>query len=466
MSTPATQRPIEQSISSNSTQGDTPKVGNLPQLPIIHFDHDSTDSLSFQTRRQSFVSKSMPSLKKGLKNPIVDRFVNASEENPEEDEALKSPRQETPRRDVTSTSSRRRKSVLESTMMEGFDAEKMIAKKDHSIGGILDSHLEDFLKIVQIITEREQGLDSLSNDGFALQKLVSIAKGDVNGDTNRDTQDFIPENESMETESPRKPKSSRKRCNLRDLNQALLDAMETINAQEEPTDETEKLYIRQVQKIVNERETQILHWKKVKDQISQAQNQALNEERQKQADALQGFNFKIEGSLMPQVRVLLKLDNIEFHKYGLLSNPLEDKEEEEVPLDQKIRDQLNKIRNHAIVRTDSRTKKEWFIDQNSRMISVETPGVLETDAGQIQNPNGALEVPKHGRIRTNIHYPPDALKILDRMNTRINFLRNPRFTLDPIDIPKSHVLDVLDVNNSNNTMVNTGKLLSKTSHYD
>ena len=67
------------------------------------------------------------------------------------------------------------------------------------------------------------------------------------------------------------------------------------------------------------------------------------------------------------------------------------------------------------------------------MISIEKPGVLEVDAERIKAPKGALEPPKHGRIRRYICYSPDAQKILYRMNTRINYLKNPRFVLPPIE---------------------------------
>lgn len=62
-----------------------------------------------------------------------------------------------------------------------------------------------------------------------------------------------------------------------------------------------------------------------------------------------------------------------------------------------------------------------------KIIDVEKQGVLEMDAESFKGINGALEEQKYTSSQPVLSYSPEDLKIMQRMNTRKTYLKNPRF---------------------------------------
>jgi hypothetical protein len=294
-------------------------------------------------------------------------------------------------------------------MMEGSDTAKYISIPDHKLSSVLDSHLEDFVKVYRIISDRKQKIIP-KDDETIMKPLSNYLRGHHRQAKRRISKDSM---------------------NSKDLNEALAEVFENLNSQQsENSEETIDIHLEQLKKIMATRKDEMGHLDGLKKQLLDAKTRATTEEKQRAQDALQGFSTKFENMQLPPVKVLLNIDHIDLQKFGLLSNPLpyDEEEEEEVPLDQKFDALLSQIKNYQISRIDTGFKKVWFSDQTSKMIAVETPGVLEVDSENVKNSNGALEILRSSSAKSKILFTEEEQKILAKMNSRINYLKNPRFS--------------------------------------
>lgn len=370
---------------------------------------------------------------------------------------------------------RRRKSVLQSMLFsENLEAHRVISDKDHGLKSILDQQLSEMTRVFRLIKEKESGLGQEASSGAEsaspLRKLTM--------ELNKSTYAFQPPRVSQVAISKSstvldRPGSSRASFGARPISgQSPLWSLDQALKEAEAEDVNDASGIKkQLQKVLKDRNRVLDHWNLVKTQIQQAKSSAAEEEKLREQEALKGFSsLKFDSSMLPSIKVPLKLDNIDFEKFGLLSSPQNSnlEEEKEVPVDQKIKDLLNKIKQHDISRTDSRVKRVWFIDPKKKMIAMDQEGVLEAEADLVAAPHGALEIPKHGPVRKNVPYSPEAREILKRMNWRINYLKNPRFKLKPMEEQQATSVNLPQPSSAATTIrsygtIQTGKtfLLSK-----
>lgn len=301
----------------------------------------------------------------------------------------------------------RRKSILESTMLEQSSGEKIISVSDHSISSILSSHVNDFVKIIKTVTEVEESLTENMLEINPMQNFVAHAKK-IND----------PKHQKSTFKSNPAPTKGLKE----DLD-AAVDFIRVESAK--ATLGTQKPYYDKILKIVNDRQEKVESLKSLRNGIQSAQKKALETETKRNEDALKGFSLKFEKMMLPKVP--LQLDNVPFKAYNLVSDPPVNIGNEEIPLDQKIKNLMDKIKKVEIARTDSRVKRGWWMDPSMKIIDIEKHGVLEMDSESIRNKNGALEEQQHFALPSVLKYSPEELIIMQRMNTRKTYLKNPRF---------------------------------------
>jgi hypothetical protein len=306
-----------------------------------------------------------------------------------------------------SSRSSRRRSILESTMLEQSGMDKLISTSDHAISSILGGHIGDFVKIIKSVTEVEDSLTENVLEINPMQNFLAHAK-----------KIYDP-----------KFQRSASRCNsgsTKGLKEDLDAAVDFIQSESGRSASTmQKFYNDKIISIVDDRKTKLKSLQAVKNGINAAQKNALDAEVKRNEEALKGFSLKLENPMLPKVP--LKLDDIPFKACNLVTDPPGDIGIEEIPLDQKIKNLMDKIKKVDIKRTNSSIKKGWWIDAGMRIIDIEKHGVLEMDTDSINALNGALEAQKHLNVSPNLIHSGEELKILQRMNSRKTYLKNPRF---------------------------------------
>ena len=307
----------------------------------------------------------------------------------------------------------------------------LFAKSRHAIGDLLSQQLPSLTRGLRTIEDKEEKLGGPLDS--PLSKLISQWASAADYD---------------------RPMA------LSGIDKALQEALSESNISK-----YDSSHLQEVKKMVDQRQKTLNQWSQLRAQITKAQDLAAREEKQKAQQVIQ--NFKLNESnaqALTTVRALLKLDNEELLLHDLLQNPEpspEEKGEEQDPHQQKhnrIQALLKRIKKYNFSSVDSRVKKVWFVDPTRKMIELELPGVLETDASKTQSQQGSLEAYKHRQVSTQVHYDPEALKILERMNWRISYLKNPRFKLPPIEFE-----NLLSAENSAAAEAGEGKHISSTS---
>ena len=296
---------------------------------------------------------------------------------------------------VNSSRMSRRRSILESTMMEQSDKDKLISPSHHSMSSILGGHINDFVQIIKTVTEVEDGLTENVLEINPMQNFIAHAKK-IN-DQRPDYKSYLG--------------------STKGLKEDLDFAVDFIQSESgKSTSDMHKFYNDKIMKIVDDRKQKLQNIYLVKNGIIAARKNALDAELKRNEDALKGFSLKLENPIFPKVP--LQLDNIPFKACNLVTDPPVDIGTEDNP---KIL--MDKIKKIDISRTDSRIKKGWWVDASMKIIDIEKQGVLEMDADSV---NGAAEAQKHISV-SSLYFSAEELKILRRMNSRKTYLKNPRF---------------------------------------
>ena len=309
----------------------------------------------------------------------------------------------------TSRASRRR-SVLESTMLQESGSEKLIPVADHSMSSILNRNINEFLKIIKTVSEVEE---SITENVLEINPLRTFV---------------VHTRKILDARHQNQRPASKSNTNIIKAFKEDLDAaMSTITSDPGKFNSaSQKLYNDKIKKIVNDRLEKTEIFNELKKRMDLAQKNASEAEIKLKEDALKGFSLKMGTPIFP--KIALQLEDIPFKKFNLVSDPQANFGAEEVPLDQKIQRLTDIIQKVEINRTDSRIKKTWMIATDMKIMDIETHGVLEMDAESIKNLNGALEIPKHVQKHSVLNYSPEELRVLQRMNTRKTYLKNPRFS--------------------------------------
>ena len=318
---------------------------------------------------------------------------------------------------VRLTRTARRRSILESTMMDQSGTDTLISTSDHAISSVLNDNITDFVKMIKVIADREDSLTENVVEINPMQHFLAHAKK-------------IADVKPSAAHSSRGSASRTNTISIKGLKEDLDFALGLIKTDHgKNTSQLQKVCNSKIVKIIKERQEKLKYLAEFKDGIHAAQKRALDEGNKRDEEAMKGFSLKIEKPMLP--KVALALNHIPFKTYKMVTDPPLDVVAEEVPLDQKMKILIDKIKMVEINRTDSGIKKRWLQDDNMNIIDIEKQGILEIDANSVSVSNGALEVPKHVSVSSCITYSPEELKILLRMNSRKTYLKNPRYCVLP-----------------------------------
>ncbi|KAJ3290576.1 Deleted in lung and esophageal cancer protein 1 [Borealophlyctis nickersoniae] len=170
----------------------------------------------------------------------------------------------------------------------------------------------------------------------------------------------------------------------------------------------------------------------LRDRIKSAKRRADLAERLRDEEAVKQFGPHYHDVGLPPVRVLLEADNKALRKNGLITCPSERdflQEKDASDGKPKIRWNPPPLTQFQIHRTENAFKFSWFAKRD-KVTEVLKPGVLEIDADIIAAAAAALEPSKEvPPVPVNSMHPftDEELKIVERMKSRVAYLRNPRF---------------------------------------
>nr|KAJ3423290.1 Deleted in lung and esophageal cancer protein 1 [Polyrhizophydium stewartii] len=221
-------------------------------------------------------------------------------------------------------------------------------------------------------------------------------------------------------------------------------------------EDTEKLRER-IDTVMAECDAKLEDLRDIREEMLDAKRRAEDDEREHMTEAFRGFDPKYQSTVLPPTSALLKLNTALHKQYGLITFSTEDETEDDeaINLKRQLKNEqlVQRIRRFSFPRTDTRLRRLLFSEQKNRVLEIDAAGVLEVEYDPNSKGPGAGTaeacVPDaaavHVRRAYKVEYGDEEIRILNRMNNRIYYLRNPRFPVAErfkVTLPENSKLNV------------------------